>query len=210
MKRINLKNQNFQVLKIWMKKITIGKDYFLVIEKIVLGIISHSSFMWINALYSCFLGIARHLCIANLKSNHKKQCKTYVKVAILLILASIVYGLYNSIELFSGKATTYHLYIAIGIAAFTFFEFGFSIKELIRVSKIHSPISKALAYINFSSICTSFVLTQVVLTALQPEENYAVGNGISAIMFSLIIFITGIVMLKNAKKLNKVTKNSKN
>lgn len=64
MKRINLKNQNFQVLKIWMKKITIGKDYFLVIEKIVLGIISHSSFMWINALYSCFLGIARHLCIA--------------------------------------------------------------------------------------------------------------------------------------------------
>ena len=210
MKRINLKNQNFQELKIWMKKITIGKDYFLEIENIVLGIISHSSFMWINALYSCFLGIARHLCIANLKSNHKKQCKTYVKVAILLILASIVYGVYNSIELFSGKATTYHLYIAIGIAAFTFFEFGFSIKELIRVSKIHSPISKALAYINFSSICTSFVLTQVVLTALQPEENYAVGNGISAIIFSLIIFITGIVMLKNAKKLNKVTKISKN
>ena len=67
MKRINLKNQNFQELKIWMKKITIGKDYFLVIEKIVLGIISHSFFMWINALYSCFLGIARHLCIANLK-----------------------------------------------------------------------------------------------------------------------------------------------
>lgn len=54
MKRINLKNQNFQELKIWIKKITIGKDYFLVLEKIVLGIISHSSFMWINALYSYF------------------------------------------------------------------------------------------------------------------------------------------------------------
>ena len=45
--------KNFQELKIFMKKITIGKDYFLVFEKMILGIISHSAFMWINALYSC-------------------------------------------------------------------------------------------------------------------------------------------------------------
>ncbi len=201
MKKISLKKQNFQDIKILMKKITIGKDYFLVIEKMILGIISNSSFMWINALYSCFLGIARHLCIANLKSKIEKQYKTYIKVAILLILASIVYGVYNSVELFSGKIIVYHKYVAIGIAAFTFFEFGFSIKELIQVRKIHSPISKALAYINFSSICTAFVLTQVVLTALRPEENHSVGNGISAIMFSIIIFITGIIMLRNSEKI---------
>lgn len=199
MEKINLKNKDFQELKILMKKITIGKDYFLVLEKMALGIISHSSFMWINALYSCFLGIARHLCIASLKSEYEKQYKTYVKVAILLILASIVYGAYNSIELFSGKTTVYHIYIAIGIATFTFFEFGLSIKELIQVRKINNPISKALAYINFSSICTSFVLTQIVLTALKPEENHAFGNGLSAIIFSMIIFITGIIMLKNRK-----------
>lgn len=203
MKRINFKKENFQKLKIWTKKITIGKDYFLVLEKIILGIITHSSFMWINALYSCFLGIARHLCIANLKSEYEKQIKTYTKVAILLILASIVYGIYNSIELFSGKTTVYHLYIAIGIATFTFFEFGFSIKELIQVRKVNNPITKALAYINFSAICTSFVLTQVVLTALKPEENYSIGNGISAIIFGMIIFITGIIMLINRRKVIK-------
>lgn len=55
--------KNFQELKIFMKKITIGKDYFLVFEKMILGIISHFAFMWINALSSCFLGVARHLCI---------------------------------------------------------------------------------------------------------------------------------------------------
>lgn len=191
--------KNFQELKIFMKKITIGKDYFLVFEKIILGIISHSAFMWINALYSCFLGGARHLCIVNLDSEYEKQIKTYTKVAILLILASIVYGIYNSIELFSGKTTVYHLYIAIGIAAFTFFEFGFSVKELIQVRKVNNPITKALAYINFSAICTSFVLTQIVLTALKPEENHSIGNGISAIIFSTIIFITGIIMLLNRK-----------
>lgn len=201
MKKINSKNKSFKELKILMKKITVGKDYFLVLEKTILGFISHSSFMWINALYSCFLGIARHLCIANIKSKYKKQYKVYVKVAVLLILASIVYGVYNSIELFSGKTTVYHEYIAIGIAAFTFFEFGFSIKELIQVRKVHSPVSKALAYINFSSICTAFVLTQVVLTALNPEENHSFGNGLSAITFSIIILITGIVMLVNRKKL---------
>ena len=47
------------------------------------------------------------------------------------------------------------------------------------------------------------MLTQVVLTALKPEENDAVGNGISAIMFSIIIFITGIIMIKNRKKLKR-------
>ena len=154
--------KNFQELKIFMKKITIGKDYFLVFEKMILGIISHSAFMWINALYSCFLGVARYLCIINLNSEYEKQIKTYTKVAILLILASIVYGIYNSIVLFSGKTTVYHLYIAIGIAAFTFFEFGFSVKELIQVRKVNNPITKALAYINFSAICTSFVLQELL------------------------------------------------
>lgn len=203
MEKKKIKKKNFQEMKILMKKITIGKDYFLVLEKMILGIVAHSSFMWINALYSCFLGLARHLCIANIKASYQKQYNAYVKVAILLILASIVYGVYNSIVLFSGRVTSYHLYIAIGIAAFTFFEFGLSVKELIQVRKIHSPISKALAYINFSSICTSFVLTQVVLTALKPEENHAIGNGISAIMFSIIIFIAGIIMIKNRKKLKR-------
>lgn len=150
------------VILLYIIPITIGKDYFLVFEKMILGIISHSAFMWINALYSCFLGVARH---------------------------------------FSGKTTVYHLYIAIGIAAFTFFEFGFSVKELIQVRKVNNPITKALAYINFSAICTSFVLTQIALTALKPEENHSIGNGISAIIFSTIIFITGIIMLLNRKRL---------
>ena len=78
--------KNFQELKIFMKKITIGKDYFLVFEKIILGIISHSAFMWINALYSCFLGVARCLCIVNLNSEYEKQIKTYTKVALNLDL----------------------------------------------------------------------------------------------------------------------------
>ena len=203
MEKKKCKKKNFQEMKILMKKITIGKDYFLVLEKVILGIMAHSSFMWINALYSCFIGLARHLCIANIKVSYQKQYNAYVKVGLLLIFASIVYGIYNSVELFSGRSASYHKYIAIGIATFTFFEFGLSIKELIQVRKIHSPISKALAYINFSSICTSFVLTQVVLTALKPEENHAIGNGISAIMFSIIIFITGIIMIKNRKKLKR-------
>lgn len=43
---------NIDKYKIIIKIITIFKDYFMVLEKAVLGIISHSSFMWINALYS--------------------------------------------------------------------------------------------------------------------------------------------------------------
>lgn len=196
MKRLNK-------VKIILKKITICKDYFLVIEKAVFGILTHSSIMWINSLYSCFLGTARSLCIKNLNSDYKKQYKTYISVAILLILASIVYGIYNSIVLFAGKKVTYHLYISIGIAAFTFFEFGFNIRELIKVRKINSPIAKSIAYINFSAICASFVLTQTVLTSLHPEENYSFQNGLSAAIFAGIIFLTGLYMLISKNKLKE-------
>lgn len=186
---------NIDRYKIIIKMITICKDYFMVIEKAIFGIISHSSFMWINALYSFFLGTARVICIKHIKANHEKQVIIYKKVAILLILASIVYTVYNSYSLFNGKKTNYHLYICLGIATFTFVEFGLSVRELIKIRKINNPITKALAYIDFSSILALFVLTQTVLTALHPEENHFTGNGVTALIFGGIMLMTGMIML---------------
>lgn len=179
--------------------ITICKDYFMVLEKVIFGIISHSSFMWINALYSGFLGTARAMCIRHVRSDHEQQVIVYKKVAILLILASIVYTFYNSYSLFNGKTANYHLYICLGIATFTFVEFGLCIRELIKIRKINNPITKAVAYINFSSILASFVLTQTILTALHPEENHSTGNGVTALIFGGIMLIIGIIMLYNKK-----------
>lgn len=186
---------NIDRYKIIIKMITICKDYFMVIEKAIFGIISHSSFMWINALYSFFLETARVICIKHIKANHEKQVIIYKKVAILLILASIVYTVYNSYSLFNGKKTNYHLYICLGIATFTFVEFGLSVRELIKIRKINNPITKALAYIDFSSILALFVLTQTVLTALHPEENHSTGNGVTALIFGGIMLMTGMIML---------------
>lgn len=86
-----MRKYNIDNYKITMKKLAICKDYFLALEKALFGFISHSPFMWINALYSIFLGTAGIMCIKNMKSNHKKQVIIYKRVAILLILASIVY-----------------------------------------------------------------------------------------------------------------------
>lgn len=192
---------NIDKYKIIIKIITICKDYFMVLEKAIFGIISHSSFMWINALYSGFLGTARAMCIRHIKSDHEQQVIVYKKVAILLILASIVYTFYNSYSLFNGRIINYHLYICLGIATFTFVEFGLSIRELMKIRKINNPITKALAYIGFSSILASFVLTQTILTALHPEENHSTGNGVTALIFGGIMLITGIIMLYNKKNL---------
>lgn len=196
-----MRKLNIDKYKIIIKIITICKDYFMVLEKAIFGIISHSSFMWINALYSGFLGTARAMCIKHIESEHEKQVIVYKKVAILLILASIVYTFYNSYSLFNDKKANYHLYICLGIATFTFVEFGLSIRELIKVRKINNPITKALAYISFSSILASFVLTQTVLTALHPEEEHSIGNGVTALIFGRIMLITGIIMLYNKKNL---------
>lgn len=194
---------NINKYKIIIKKLTICKDYFLALEKAIFGFISHSPFMWINSLYSVFLGTARVMCIKNIKSNHEKQAIVYKRVAILLILASIVYTVYNSYSLFNGKTSYYHLYICLTIATFTFVEFVLSIKELIRIKKINNPITKALAYIGFSSILALFVLTQTVLTSLKPKENHSMGNGITALVFGGIMLITSIIMLYNKKNLKE-------
>ena len=198
-KYFNLKNQSG--CKLFIKKIMIGKDYFLAFEKAVFGMISHSSFMWLNALYSLFLGTARRLCLLNLNASEKEQYQVYVKVSFLLIVASLFYGGYNFILFISGKKIIYHPYLAIGIAAFTFFELGFNIVQLLQSKKEETPIIKEITYINFSSICTLLVLTQVVLTSLYAEEDVTVGNSMAVILFGGMIFILGIKMFINRKKL---------
>lgn len=198
-----MRKLNIEKYKIIMKIITICKDYFIVLEKAIFGIISHSSFMWINALYSGFLGTARAMCVKHIKSNYKTQIIVYKKVGMLLILASIVYTIYNSYALFNESTTNYHLYICLGVATFTFVEFGLSIRELIKVRKINNPITKSLAYISFSSILAPFVLTQAMLTALHPKEENSIGNGVSALIFGCIMLITGISMLYNKRNLKK-------
>lgn len=56
----------------------------------------------------------------------------------------------------------------------------------------------AITYINFSSICTSVVLTQNVLTALEGDQ-HSLGNGITALVFGFIMIITSIYMLSKRK-----------
>lgn len=206
-KHFNLKKQS--EYKLFIKKFVIGKDYFLAFEKAVFGMISHSSFLWMNALYSLFLGIARRLCLSNLTASREEQYQVYVKVSFLLMVASLFYGGYNFILFISGKKMIYHPYLAIGIAAFTFFELGFQLIQLFQNKKEDTPITKAITYINFSSICTLLVLTQVVLTSLYAKEDVTFGNGMAAILFGGMIFILGIRMFVGRKKLRKENQKNK-
>ena len=80
---------------------------------------------------------------------------------------------------------------------------SFHLMQLFQNKKEESLITKAITYINFSSICTLLVLTQVVLTSLYAEEDVTLGNGMVAILFGGIIFILGIRMFINRKKLRK-------
>ena len=174
------------------------KDFFLMAEKLVLGFMAGSWFVMLNGLYNGLYGLAYKLCLRYLHQDLEQQKKVYTTVGILLLLGSIGYLISNSMILFSGKVFNYHEYLCLAIATFTFAELGINISRLRKIKKEENLMNIAITYINFSSICTSVVLTQNVLTALEGDQ-HSLGNGITALVFGFIMIITSIYMLSKRK-----------
>lgn len=189
--------------KVHFKILCYCKDYMMAIIKLVLGIILHSSFMWIYAIFNICMGTARRFCVKNNHHEYRKQCQVYKHIAFLLILAGTVYSIYNMRLFFLDTFIPYHKILGISIAAFTFIECGFNIKEIIRVRKKHKPLEEAQAFLSLASICTCFPLTQMALTSLHRSNGVSVGNGITALIFGTMILFVGVYMCVRMHKLEK-------
>lgn len=177
------------------------------IGKLVLAIISGSSFLWVDCFYGFFLNVARFLIFKGEKKDQNEKVRILLAVALLLFFSALSYGTYNIIYFFLGTPKSYGTIYAIAIATFAFIQLGINIYSLYKNRQNHDPFQRANNYLSCSSLATVFVLTQFALLSLKDENQHNIGNGLIVIFASLLMITFAILLLfkyrKEKLKLNR-------
>lgn len=172
----------------------------IAIGKLVIGIFSLSLFTCINALYTFGMVIAKGCALAGVykAKNKKEQYRYYSLSGVVLITVSVLYIAYSVRLFFYPVSSSYHMYIGIGIATFTFTELTLNIRGVIIERHNHTPLIHAVKMINLASSLICLVLTQTALLSFAGTgvvENYSHVNGIMGVIMGSLATLLGIIMV---------------
>lgn len=166
--------------------------------KVVMAVISHSWLIFIHAIYNIIKASARHYAA---KERHGRY-NTMFCSGLLVIAASAVYLGYSLYIYVYGSSASYHMYVAIGIAAVTTYELVLAICGQSRARKRKEPQQEAIKLINLASALISVSLTQTAILSFtnageDMSRYYAIGDAI----FGFLAMLVGIIMLLRANHL---------
>ena len=181
--------------KLVFTRISILKDAFLVLGKSVISIISLSFFMFVNALYSGGMGVARFIALKMHTQDRKQQITNYRYVGIIISIASICYVLYSVRLFFGGKTGVYDMNVALVIALYTFVEFGINIRDAYRLRKSKALEAKTLRAVSFASTLICFVLTQTAIMSFASEADNSFVNALSGVAFGTLAALIGLYVI---------------
>lgn len=177
--------------------------------KLAMGLVSLSLFTCVSAFYSFAMVVAKVVALSALVrgAGWDAQLRSCKLAGRLLVAASALYMLYSARLIWNPIERGFHLYVAIGIAAFTFFELGLNIRGVLVERRGKEPLFYALKTINLASACISLVLTQRALLALDGGENLAdihmranVLMGLLMGGFALLLGVRLILRMKRAAR----------
>ena len=157
--------------------------------KLILGIISFSLSTCVSAFYTLGMVYARYTAMTGLMKTEKEdeQYRYYSRSGIILVVASLLFVGYSIWLLFYPATASYHMYIAIAIAAFTFAELTISIRGVIIERQNRLMLFHAIRTINLASSLVCLVLTQTAILSfadMQVELHPFVNSLIGIIMGS--------------------------
>lgn len=185
--------------------VSVGKDGFLVLVKLVLSLVSASFFMFSNALFSCGIGLARYMALNMQGKESAEQLRLYRLVAVILSFSGLCYAGYSVRLFFGGSAGQYSEVMALAIAAYTFVEFGIQIHELLKLRKHHDLEAEALRLVSFCGILVSFVLTQTAIMSFSEPGEHNFSDGLAGIVFGGLVVLVGFIALLRCKYQNTKT-----
>jgi len=194
----------FKQHRLVFTRVSILKDTFLVAGKAIISVISVSFFMFVNALYSAGIGVARFVALKMHTQEGKKQIRSYRLVGIIICISSICYVLYSVRLFFGGKTGTYSMNIALVIALYTFVEFGINIREAFRLRKSKALEAKALRAISFSSTLLCFVLTQTAIMSFAAVGDNSFINALSGVAFGGLAALIGLFVIADSLRHKKL------
>lgn len=187
-------------------QVSIAVNAVMAISKIVIGILTFSLFMCVNAFYNIGIGLAKYQSLTGIKkTEHKDQQYSYCAiVGTILLITSVVYIIY-SLRLFAGAKLVfkYPMEVGIAIATFTFVEIGMNIKGTISARKHPMPLISAIKQINLASSLICLVLTQTALMSFAHDGDSSVAVGITGVLFGTSASIIGIVLIIRMSRIKK-------
>jgi len=177
------------------------------IGKLMMGILSLSFFTCASAFYTFGMVIAKCCVLTGIikENNTKSQYRYYKFSGLVLIVSSILYIVYSIRLLLYPVINSYHLYVALAIATFTFAELTINIRGVIVYRHNSTPLVHAIKMINLSSSLICLVLTQTAILSIASEsiETQPYANGFMGILMGSAATILGIVMIGRINRIQK-------
>lgn len=169
------------------------------IGKVIIGFIVSSFFLLASAFFSLTMCFSRYCCLSGIKKDVTMTKKRYISLSSgLIILAGLLYGIYNIRLLFGYMPTNYGLILSIAIATFSFTFLVSSIINLIKYRKYHNIYFDNLKIVSFIGALTDIMLTQMSLLMVEDPNINQLYNVIVALVISLFTIILGLVLfIKN-------------
>ena len=134
----------------------------------------------------------------------KKQYSYYRWSGMILIAASLLYLIYSAWSYFHPKEVSYHMYIALAIATFTFTEIGVNLYGMIANRKNRTPLLHAIKTINLAASLISLVLTQSAILAFADGGGHDPSvNALMGLLSGTCAVLLGLYMLWRIGKLEK-------
>jgi hypothetical protein len=182
---------------------------FIAIGKLVMGIMSLSLFTCVNALYSFGMIGAKIITLTGIRKAQDKRelYQYYFWAGAVLIVSSLLYIIYSIRLFFSPITSSFHMYVAIGIAAVTFTEIVVNVRGVLITRKNHTILINAIKMINLSSSLIALVLTQTALLSFTNKEadlfEISKANGEIGVLMGTAATLIGIYMICKAMRVKK-------
>lgn len=180
------------------------KGYFtgflIGVGKIIMALLSHSWLVFIHAVYNIIKASAKHYAL----KERKEHYSTMFYSGLLVIAASTIYLVYSIYIYAFGSTASYHMYIAIGIAAVTTYELTVAIHGLRKAKRTDESQKETVEYVNLASALISVSLTQTAILSYTNKgadmsKAYAIGDAV----FGFLALTVGLFMLLRANHLEK-------
>jgi len=184
-------------------RISLRKDVVVVIGKVALGIWSQSVFMFVNALYSLGMGVAKYLVLKAQKKGREGLIRNFLETGAAITGASLFYVLYSARLFVNDTTAKYDMMIALVIAAYTFTELFLVVRDFIKAKKEKNLASEQVKLIGLASILICVVLTQVAIMSFAHSENPTFYNGLSGVIFGGLAALVGLYMMLRYRYLRK-------
>ena len=173
-------------------KISMACNFAWAVIKFILANVIGSYFLTLSGFYTICIALAKCSYFdgrRNAKTQFKEE-KYYKQIAVMLIIAGLIYLLYIFEIFLATHEQSYGLIPAITIALVAFCEIIFSVRGLIMSWKSKDLLLIGLKLINVSSALSSLVLTQIAILSVHAsiEENILFNT-----LFGMIVGVITII-----------------